>query len=111
MSKMARTYLQPSAPISTLYTPDPSQSAVFIIRWCNLCRCCKLLQATSSRHLVHPLVPYVTSDVHCCLCQQNSKTTSAIFCLEQANKRMSCTKRQCGTGHGVITATESGEYA
>jgi len=45
MSKMARTYLQPSAPNRVLFTPDPSQSALFVICLWNLCRSCKLLHA------------------------------------------------------------------
>jgi hypothetical protein len=80
--KNGTTYFQPSASNRILYTPDPSQRPVFIIRLCNLCRPCKLLQATSWAPLS------TLRDVWCvvvcvCVCQQNLKTTSAIFSLRR----------------------------
>ena len=98
VSKMARTYLQPSAPNRILYTPDPSQSALFVV---HLCRSCKLLHATSSRHHVHPLVRYVTSDVCCWLCQHNLKTTSGLFC-SVARQTNGCQARSDSVVLGVV---------
>jgi hypothetical protein len=78
-----------------------------------VCVIVSLLQGTAGLQFSASCAPVSTlRDVWCVLLSVSAELArrprQPSSVLSQANKRMSCTKRRCGTGHCVITVTKNG---